>query len=490
MGILGLLMLGVASFVAISFQQLKGLAINQAGMELRLQFISTLQNRASWDATVNDSVNLSSGGSFRCFTDNSCGSNGGGGFRVLQSSAPTVTFYDSAATSGFTQGGVPCSGFDPDAAVGNDACPFHVSLSWIPICVDNCDPKFIKVSGVIVFNPKTKPQSPLNGKYLEFTLAKEVSLKPPVICITSGMAGTVVQTPNGFNHGKCVFSYFGDYQSILVQRPTPVSVKLWGAGGGGGAVAWQNGGNGGGGGFVSGSLLLQPGTYQVLVGQGGANQTAINFGGGGINGCGQFAPWNAAYTGGGGGRSAILSAGSDLVTAGAGGGGGMSDQTDPGHGGAGGGLVGETPVCPVSYYKNWTTGEGGTQTRGGHKGPAASVTGSDGGLGVGGSYQQSVTSSPSIHCGGGGGGGGGYYGGGGGSDTCGGGGGSSFIGNLNSGVTTPGSATDPGNGSDSDYVAGVGVGGLGQQGSGCGGGCVSITAPWQSGGNGLVVITW
>jgi hypothetical protein len=229
---------------------------------------------------------------------------------------------------------------------------------------------------------------------------------------------------------KQIFSYTGSIATFTVPSGiTSIDCKVWGAGGGGGSPAdWGFGSDGGSGGFASGTITVTPAqVLNIVVGQGGVNNsTSRVFGGGGAQ-----SP-NSSFTnrgGGGGGYSGIfrstVSQTDALVIAGGGGGGGQS-RTNGGQGVAGGAGGGTTAADGVSTYDNKTAyrGRGGTTS----------------GAGVQSSSDTPNTDTPAIALGGGsprtnnygGAGGGGYWGGSAGgyseSNTmAGGGGGSGFI---------------------------------------------------------------
>ncbi|MFA7219224.1 MAG: hypothetical protein WC119_01810 [Synergistaceae bacterium] len=266
--------------------------------------------------------------------------------------------------------------------------------------------------------------------------------------------------------GTIAFAYTGADQSFIVPAGvTSITTKVWGAGvlnplaGGAGAGVL-----GGAGGYSKGILAVTPGeTLTIIVGEGGQYNTAsYNAYGGG----GSVAAGDPRYSGGGGGRSAIRRGSTELVTAGGGGGGvdyiGVALQRYAGEGGGNTGLNGWDIVKQGGSY----AGKGGTLIAGGAAGSGGGQAGS--------AYTGGNSTSVNF----GGAGGGGYYGGGGGGWTGGnqgtGGGGSGYIGSLTDAITLAGIDGVPPSVADSDYVAGVGIGG----------------GTTSDGGNGLVVISY
>jgi hypothetical protein len=277
--------------------------------------------------------------------------------------------------------------------------------------------------------------------------------------VDDNCAGGVDEGSACYVPGAQALAYTGANQSFVVPAGvTQITIKAWGAGGAGGAGSYSTAIFGGAGGFAQGTFAVTPGeTLTIIVGGGGAcTLNSAAFGGGGNSGT-----HGGSYAGGGGGRSAVRRGATELITAGGGGGGGGEGGVP--HGGAGGGTSGlsATGSCP---------GAGGTQSAGGAGGTCNFGGGNAGAAlqGGGGNY-----------CGGGG--GGGWFGGGSGNHqspaiSCGGGGGGSsrVDPSATGAVNLAGSGQTPGGNTDTNYVAGVGVGGAYQ----------------GSGGNGRVYISW
>ncbi len=257
-----------------------------------------------------------------------------------------------------------------------------------------------------------------------------------------------------------IFTFNGANQNYVVPANcNTMTVKVWGAGGGGGGNDGPAGGNGGGGAYVTSRFAVTPGETLTLVvggGGGGGASCATNAGGGAGGFGGGAVGGNAGAggcsggAGGGGGASRILRGVTELtVAAGGAGGGGAGFNGGGGAGGAGG--------------VNGTAANGAAGVAGA-SGNTSGTAGGNFGAGDGG---------------GGGGGGGGTNGGTGGAAAGGdaggggGGGGASFLGG-GMGTISNGAGTTPGNNTDADYLAGIGVGG----------------GATVAGGNGRIVISY
>ncbi|MEL6591705.1 MAG: glycine-rich protein, partial [Bacteroidota bacterium] len=282
-----------------------------------------------------------------------------------------------------------------------------------------------------------------------------------------------------------VFTYTGSDQiTTIPSGAETIKAKIWGAGGRGDQRSGR--GTGGAGGYTEIEIpisALPGGTTQLIVtvGEGGSSSTdSSTYGNGGagfVNTSGSS--HDGRNAGSGGGMSALslvslavpASVSVDDLIAIAGGGGTMPAYSSGGtYAGEGGGTNGGDEKSHPTQG-----GGGGSQTAGG----AAINNGNPGSFLQGGNAVNN-----------GGGGGGGFYGGASGNfaDPCGtctssadehgGGGGSGYVNpSATSSNMQTGSLQTPPNTTDSDYVAGVGLGGN----AGSGGG---------SGGNGLVVITY
>jgi prepilin-type N-terminal cleavage/methylation domain-containing protein len=207
-----------------------------------------------------------------------------------------------------------------------------------------------------------------------------VNATPQVI----GSGGT--ETTKIFGDSKYrvhVYQYTGTVQTFNIAKTTEIEVLAVGAGGGGGGNEYNYGGGGASGAGVVGKIILEPGSYTVMVGGGGGGgSSCVTNRGGGLGG----------FNGGGKGGNA----GSTGCSGGGGGGGGWSGLTKgnilyvvAGGGGGGGG-------ANEGYANDIPAKGGGVQTNGVNKNTTDGGNGFDYGRGDGG---------------GGGGGGGGYFGG-------------------------------------------------------------------------------
>jgi hypothetical protein len=251
-------------------------------------------------------------------------------------------------------------------------------------------------------------------------------------CTVTLNAATTVSARFDCGTGSATFDFTGAPQ--VLTRPacvTRLTVDVRGAAGGVGFYTAAIGAGGPGGGVAATVDIGRTDTITIFVGGAGGNAPSTVAGGtagynGGAAGGGNGSGGQSG--GGGGGASDIRLNGTELANriVIAGGGGGVGTACGIGYtGGAGGGLIGETPpFLECGAADRLATG--GTQNAGGIGGLYPGYcTGGSGSLGLGG-----AGCSPS----GGGGGGGGYYGGGGGSWMAGG-GGSSYTDASVTGVT-------------------------------------------------------
>jgi hypothetical protein len=257
-------------------------------------------------------------------------------------------------------------------------------------------------------------------------------------------------------------SLFGEY-TVIPLKSISVATKMWGAGGACG-FDYQEGitstnrqGPGGGGGYAYAIINLVPeNTYVFQVGQGGIRTTATSAGAtylaGGIgttNGGTQGGGYSGVF------KNSVTQANALLMAGGGGGGGDLNYAW--GASGAGGGASGlDWSGGPLPSQG----GGGGTQSAGGY---SSSYNGATAGVALTGGKGQNNERSL-------GGGGGGYFGGGGG-NVGGGGGGSGRIGTdatVTSGLLTAGSASTPGNSTDTARGT-AGNGGVSGTTSGVGG---------------------
>ena len=260
--------------------------------------------------------------------------------------------------------------------------------------------------------------------------------------------------------GEKVYS-FTDTNSVgklVLSRAAKVDVLVVGGGGAGanavGAGQFQGGAGGGGaGGFVERSgLLLNAGTYTIMVGAGGISPSTLN-------------------PGGNGGDSSVASGSGVILRALGGGGGGIKSAGSSGGSGGGGSRTGGggSATQPSSTWGGYgyDGGNGASYQAGGGGGGAGGLGSATAGSNKGGAGGQGrssdITGTPTYYAGGGGGG------------------------------SRTGTGGAGGIGADeSDVLGGVGGGannaGSGKDGTGSGGGGGSNTSKGGNGGSGIVII--
>ncbi|AFU88392.1 putative lectin-like domain protein [Caulobacter phage CcrSwift] len=272
---------------------------------------------------------------------------------------------------------------------------------------------------------------------------------------------------------KNALTYSGAVQHYVVPTAGVIDLKMWGSGGGSAVRSTGTPGRGGGGGCTQVPFIpIKPGDIVTFaVGQGGRGAVDAN----------SISPggWpNGGYSGpsasaGGGGASLCYLNGELVAVAGSGAGAGISN----------GGFAGGAASCDPGYV-NFTS-HGGTQTTAGWC-PTRVLEGTTyGTYMLGGDGQIDGVAPNNVNVNTGGGGGGGYYGGGGNATNSsrywGGGGGSGYINPKFAGTIIGATSVNAANNTDPDYVAGVGVAGVGS---------TTYANPVTNGGDGRIVFTY
>ncbi|ARB13604.1 hypothetical protein Ccr2_gp075 [Caulobacter phage Ccr2] len=272
---------------------------------------------------------------------------------------------------------------------------------------------------------------------------------------------------------KNALTYSGAVQHYDVPSAGVIDLKMWGSGGGSAVRSTGTPARGGGGGCTQVPFIpIKPGDIiTFVVGQGGRGAVDAN----------SISPggWpNGGYSGpsasaGGGGASLCYLNGELVAVAGSGAGAGISN----------GGFAGGAASCDPGYV-NFTS-HGGTQTTAGWC-PTRVLEGTTyGTYMLGGDGQIDGVAPNNVNVNTGGGGGGGYYGGGGNATNSsrywGGGGGSGYINPKFAGTITGSTSVNAANNTDPDYVAGVGVAGVGS---------TTYNNPVTNGGDGRIVFTY
>jgi|GEM_PF-2779443 len=133
----GLITIMASTFTATILQNLKfrgSLAAQSTAELLRYNMLTSLQNEDSWPNTVNDTNNSS----LDCLRNGSNCAAGSYPISVIKDAADLPVIDNTVAGEGFTMSGVRCSTFSTTSP--DPTCPFHVEISWTPICGASCNP--------------------------------------------------------------------------------------------------------------------------------------------------------------------------------------------------------------------------------------------------------------------------------------------------------------------------------------------------------------
>lgn len=162
MSFMFLLIYGVMTMLENSSkaQRIQTLRTNFADLQIKVRNI--LMDRDSWDKTLNAPGN-SAAAEMNCLANHT---NCTAAIRNIKSlvdangTALGVNFpiwsapaYGLGTTSGFTENGSPCVGFNGTAGAGSDACPISYSMVWQPYTA-GVDPG-IRITARFLYNPAT-----------------------------------------------------------------------------------------------------------------------------------------------------------------------------------------------------------------------------------------------------------------------------------------------------------------------------------------------
>lgn len=150
-GIIGLIALGINNIMVKSGTSSN--IVYQAD-SFRKKIISTLQNDAAWQNTVNDPTNRTL--VTNCLATTTACANGTGGLLVVRDggNAPGNIIFDSTSTTnGFDFKGALCTGFDN--VNGNNLCPFHMDITWTAVCPGaSCTNPQVQITAALSYAPK------------------------------------------------------------------------------------------------------------------------------------------------------------------------------------------------------------------------------------------------------------------------------------------------------------------------------------------------
>lgn len=128
-------------------------------LKSRIQFLITDQN--SWNMTLKNNSSMD------CLVQHTgsapCTSGSATDLVLYDSSGaafftpPTHSTIPGAGSNGFTDKGVPCTGFNGNAGAGLDSCPISYKMIWEPICnsTSSCKNPLVRVTARMLYNPSS-----------------------------------------------------------------------------------------------------------------------------------------------------------------------------------------------------------------------------------------------------------------------------------------------------------------------------------------------
>jgi len=224
----------------------------------------------------------------------------------------------------------------------------------------------LATSEIILPKHSTDPSNPVEGQFYYNTTTKSIkqydgTTWKSLINSLYSTTGGVITEAGGYRYhtfnSSSVFNIVGDSNLNIEYL-----LVAGGGAGGSSAVSLGGGGGGGAGGMLTGSVLLSPGSYTIIIGAGGVGNNS-NYGGNGENSEFLGHLQLTAIGGGGGGY------------------GGNNPSSSTGRNGGSGGGGGYRGYATENNYGSGTSGQG--NRGGGVQGGSASGGGGGGKGGVG-----------------------------------------------------------------------------------------------------------
>jgi hypothetical protein len=162
--LLGVLMMHLYNRGKVNDAATKGAFI---GTQIITEIKNQVSDKATWAAMRYNNANLTC---LRGIAGGDCTAQGSNGPPAGTYPATTTgtlvlynrdgtTYYDStSATSGFDMTGAVCANFNSAAGSGNNKCPFHAVIYWVPTCTPtlaSAPCNSLKVCAYLVYNAAT-----------------------------------------------------------------------------------------------------------------------------------------------------------------------------------------------------------------------------------------------------------------------------------------------------------------------------------------------
>jgi len=122
-----------------------------AAQTIRERALEIINSEQGWNRTISNAANAAV---FNCLVlGTDCSAAPGGQFSIVDSGGLWTDHTNG--NWGFDASGLPCTSYN--SAAGNDACPFRLNVSWMPICAGApCTNPEIRIVGNLEFSPATK----------------------------------------------------------------------------------------------------------------------------------------------------------------------------------------------------------------------------------------------------------------------------------------------------------------------------------------------
>jgi prepilin-type N-terminal cleavage/methylation domain-containing protein len=161
-GLMAIVALGMTGVVTSMNKEQNNQTRTATFRELKTRFQNLITDQNAWSKTIQQ--NGDAGESMECILKHtSCTVNSIFDLTLYEPSGTPFFVppaYGSVPTSapGFTDKGVPCTGFNGTSGSGNDACPISYKVVWEPVCEAPCKNPLVRVTVRLLYNPSSSAQ--------------------------------------------------------------------------------------------------------------------------------------------------------------------------------------------------------------------------------------------------------------------------------------------------------------------------------------------